>query len=54
MINSNTHSQAVAWEQGLRPVGGDCYHTIINPIFKIKPWFFFMPNIGAMAIAQCQ
>ena len=32
-------------------VGGDCHHTIINPILKIKPWFFFIPYIGAIAIA---
>jgi len=32
-------------------VGGGCYHTILKPIFKIKYWFDFMPNIGAMAIA---
>ena len=32
-------------------VGGDCYHTILNHIFKTKFWFFFMPNIGAMAIS---
>jgi len=32
-------------------VGGDCYHTILNHIFKIKSLYFFMPNIGAMAIA---
>jgi len=29
--------------------GGDCYHTIINPIFKTESWLFFMPNMGAMA-----
>jgi len=45
-LNSNMHS-----EQGQSPVGVDCYHTILNPIFKIKSWLFFMPNIGAMAIA---
>ena len=38
-------------KRGRSPVGGDCYHTIINPIFKIKSWFFFISNIGAMAIA---
>ena len=32
-------------------VGGDCHHTIINPIFKTESWLFFIPNIGAMAIA---
>ena len=47
--NSNTHSQQGRWEQGQSPVGGDCYHTIINLIFKMKSWLFFMPNIGAMA-----
>ena len=46
MINSNTHSQRGRWEQG-----GDCHHTIINPICKIKSWFIFMLDIGAMAIA---
>ena len=48
-LNSHTHSQRGRWERGRSPVGGDCYHTILNPIFKIKPWLFFMPNIGAMA-----
>jgi len=32
-------------------VGEDCYHTILTLIFKIKPLLFFMPHIGAMAIA---
>jgi len=32
-------------------VGGDCYHTIFNFISKSKFWYFFMPIIGAMAIA---
>ena len=45
------HSQAGAWERGRSPVGGDCYHTILTLIFKIKPLLFFMPHIGAMAIA---
>jgi len=31
-------------------VGGDCYHTILNPIFTIKPWFNNLFYIGAMAI----
>jgi len=43
---TNIHSQ-----QGQSHVGGDCYHTILNPIFKMKSWFYFMPDIGAMAIA---
>ena len=47
--NSNRYSQRGRWEQGRSPVGGDCYHTIINLIFKMKFWFFLMPNIGAMA-----
>jgi len=51
MINSNLYSQRGHWEQGQSPVGGDCYHTIINPIFKTKSLLFFMPDIGAMAIA---
>ena len=32
-------------------VGCDCYHTILHSIFKIKFQSFFMPIIGAMAIA---
>jgi len=32
-------------------VGGDCYRTISKPIFKIKTWLFFLPYVGAMAIA---
>ena len=51
MINFNPCSQRERWEQGRSPVGGDCYHTILNPLFKINFWLFFMPNIGAMAIA---
>ena len=35
----------------VRIVGGDCHHTIINLIFQMKSWFFFMPDVGAMAIA---
>jgi len=50
-FNSNTYSQRGRWEQGQSPIGGDCYHTILNPIFKIKSCFSFMPDIGAMAIA---
>jgi len=38
-------------KQGQSPVGGDCYRTILNPIFKIKFCFSFMCNVGAMAIA---
>jgi len=38
-------------EKGRSPVGGDCYHTILNFIFKRKPLLFFMSHIGAMAIA---
>jgi len=48
--NFNIYSKSEAWE-GRSPVGGDCYHTILNPIFKTKPWLFSLPNIGAMAIA---
>ena len=51
MINSNTYSQRGRWEQGQSPVGGDCYHTILNPIFKTKSLLFFIPDVGAMAIA---
>jgi len=36
-------------KQGQSPVGGDCYHTIINLISKIKSCFFFIPDVGAMA-----
>jgi len=50
-LNSNTHSQRGRWERGRSPVRGDCYHTIINSIFKTKSWLFFIPNVGAMAIA---
>ena len=50
-LNSNTHSQRGRWEQGQSPVGGDYHHTIIDPIFKTKIWFFFMLIVGAMAIA---
>ena len=32
-------------------VGGDCYRTISKPIFKIKTWLFFLPYVGAIAIA---
>ena len=35
-------------EKGRSPVGGDCYHTIMNLIFKIKSGFFFMPTLGAL------
>ncbi|MBU1669321.1 hypothetical protein KKC13_13000 [bacterium] len=48
MINSNTDSQTEILEQGLCPVGGDCYHTIC---LKLKIDFFVMPIIGTMAIA---
>ena len=48
-LNSHMYSQRGRWEQGLCPVGGDCYHTIINPISKIKSCFFFIPDVGAMA-----
>ena len=51
-INSNMYSQRGRWEQVRSPVGGDCYHTILKHIFKIKSWFFFVLNIGAMAIAS--
>ena len=51
MVSSNTHSQRGRWEQGRSPVGGDCHHTILNLIFKIRFRFSFMPNVGAMAIA---
>ena len=50
MINSNTYSEARAWEQGRSPVGCDCYRTIYTT-FKIKFQFFFMPIFGAIAIA---
>jgi hypothetical protein len=50
-INFNTHSQARAWEQSQSPVGGDCHHTIFNVIYKTKFQSFFMPIIGAIAIA---
>ena len=43
--------QQERWERGRSPVGGDCYHTIFNSIFKIKYWFVFIPNICAMEIA---
>ena len=51
-LKTNTHSQRGRWERGRSPVGGDCYHTILNPIFKIKYLFDFMSNIGAIAIAS--
>jgi len=51
MTNSNTYSQTGVWEQGRSPVGGDCYHTIFNSIYKIKFQSLSMPIIGAMAIA---
>jgi len=49
--NAHTYSQRGCWERGLCPVGGDCYHTILNPISKMKSWLFTLPNICAMAIA---
>jgi hypothetical protein len=45
MINSKTLKQRRS------PVGGDCYHTIFNAIFKTKFEFFSLPYVGAMAIA---
>jgi len=51
MINSNTHSQRGHWEQGQSPVGGDCHHTIINLIFKIEFYIYYLFKVGAMAIA---
>jgi hypothetical protein len=38
-------------KQNQNPVGGDCHHTIFNSIYKTKFQSFFMPIIGAMAIA---
>ena len=32
-------------------VGGDCHHTILNPIFTIESWLNNLSYIGAMAIA---
>ena len=46
ITNSNTHSQ-----QGKNPVGGDCYHSILNPIFNIKLYIYYLLEVGAMAIA---
>jgi len=46
ITNSNTHSQ-----QGKNPVGGDCYHSILNLIFKIKLYIYSLLEVGAMAIA---
>ncbi len=34
-----------------KPVGGDCYHTILNPILKIKFFIDYLIEVGAMAIA---
>jgi len=51
-LNTNIHSQRGRWEEGQSHVGGDCYHTIFNFISKRKPWYFFMPIVGAMAIAS--
>jgi len=48
IINNNSHMHS---QQGRSPVGGDCYHTILNLVFKIKSRLLFIPNIGAMAIA---
>jgi len=39
------------WEEGQSPVGGDCYHTILNPIFKIEFYIYHLLKAGAMAIA---
>jgi len=39
------------WKQKQSPVGGDCYHTILNSIFKTELKSSFMPIVGAMAIA---
>ncbi len=49
IINTNRHSQAGILEQE-RSVGGDCYHTI-DVTFKMKFQFYFVPMVGAMAIA---
>ena len=51
MANSNTHSPTGVWKQKQSLVGGDCYHTIFYLIFKIEFQSFFMPIVGAMAIA---
>ena len=48
IINNNSHMHS---QQGLCPIGADCYHTSINPLFKIKSLLSFMPNISAIAIA---
>jgi len=50
-LNSNMHSQQGRWEQGRSPVGGDCYHTILNLISKIKFYIYYLLEVGAMAIA---
>ena len=50
--NSNKHSQQGRWEQGRSPVGGDCYHTIIGHIIKLRFCFEYIIYIGAMAIAS--
>ena len=50
-LNSNTHFQRGRWEQGRSPVGGDCYHTILNFIFTIKLYIYYLLEVGAMAIA---
>ena len=41
-------------EKGRNPVGGDCYHTIMNLIFKIKFYIYYLLEVGAMAIAPLQ
>ena len=38
-------------EKGRSPVGGDCYHTILNLIFKINFYIHYLLVAGAMAIA---
>jgi len=50
-LNSNMHSPRGRWERGRSPVGGDCYHTILNLIFTTKLYIDNLLEVGAMAIA---